>query len=308
MVAAIDPVGGAVRELSIRGLGNIVNVLTPRPRPWNDRLGDLSLPCLVPDADADRDSVGTDPNVSTDPPSDEGGAVRAPESRPWAPIDDTARGLAEYDHPLALFQDFLLPEGTTTEALALGMAAEQGDFAIGDWRVERAETSGADVELLLVREGTVGRPPSRQGMVQFSKRIQFGGEQAAVSVRWTVVNRSRETVRTRLGVVLPINLDGALGPQRTLHVPGALPCPHDAQGVVEDVSDFALRYGEFGALVRARPDGPVRVQYFPLVAPVRRREGHIGVFQGTVAILSWPLELWGHETREYGLVLEVHQR
>ena len=307
LVAAIDPVGGAVTELSVRGLGNIVNILTPRPRPWNDRLGDLSLPCLVPD-DAPEASPDLERDVHADPPTDDGEMGVARESRPWAPVEDSARGLGAYDHPLALFQDFLLPEGTSTEALSLGMAGEQGDFASGDWRVERTSAEAGAVEVLLVREGTVGGSSQRQGMVQVTKRLRFGGEIPTVSVHWSIVNRSRETVRTRLGVVIPINLDGGVGAERTLHLPGALPRPHDAQGEADGVADFALRYGDLNVLIRARPDGPVRVNHFPLVAPVRRRQGHVGVFQGTVAILSWPLELWGHETREYGLVLEIHQR
>lgn len=307
LVASIDPVGGAVTELSVRGLGNIVNILTPRPRPWSDRLGDLSLPCLVPDeAHEAQDDLERDD--STEPPTDDGEPRELRESRAWSPVHDSARGLGEFDHPLALFQDFLLPEGTSTEALALGMAGEQGDFASGDWRVERTSAEEGDVDVLLVREGTVGGSSQRQGMVQVTKRLRFRGDAPTVSVRWSIVNRSRETVRTRLGVVIPINLDGGVGAERTLHLPGTLPRPHDAQGEADGVADFALRYGDRSVLIRARPDGPVRVNHFPLVAPVRRRQGHVGVFQGTVAILSWPLELWGHETREYGLVLEIHQR
>ena len=308
LVATIDPVGGAVTELSVRGLGNIVNILTPRPRPWNDRLGDLSLPCLVPDEDGDSPADSADSELGTDPPTDDVPGDAPREVRPWAPVHDSARGIGVFEHPLALFQDFLLPEGTSTEALSLGMAGEQGDFASGDWRIERADVDGRDVEVLLVREGTVASAAHRQGMVQMTKRLRFGGDAPTVSVHWSIVNRSRETVRTRLGVVIPLNLDGVVSAERTLHVPGALPRPHDARGDVDGVADFALRYADQKVLIRARPDGPVRVNHFPLVAPVRRREGHVGVFQGTVAILSWPLELWGHETREYGLALEIHQR
>jgi hypothetical protein len=78
--------------------------------------------------------------------------------------------------------------------------------------------------------------------------------------------------------------------------------------MADNVSDFALRYGDLGLLVRVRPDRPVRIDHFPLIAPVRRREGHCAVFQGTVAVLSWPLELWGEETREASMVLEIDKR
>ena len=323
-VAAIDPVGGAVVELSARGVGNLINTLTPLPRPWGERLADPTLPVLVDDPDPEGDDVPPT-DGSTAPPTDPGAAdgplepveslTHAVPTRigplsppPPAPVDPSAQGLPEHTRALALFQDLLLAPGTGGTGLSLGMAAEEGDFADGDWRVERAEADGRDVELLLVREGTVGRPPGRLGMVQITKRLRFSGTEPTVAVSWTIVNRSREPVRTRLAVVLPFNLDGALGPERTLHVPGALPRPQDATGSAVDVADFALRYGDRGLLVRARPDRPVRVDHFPLAAPVRRRAGHVGVHQGTVAVLSWPLELWGHETREHAMVLEVHIR
>lgn len=323
-VAAVDPVGGAIVELSVRGMGNLVNVLTPAPRPWGDRFVDQTLPCLVDDPGPDDPDEPTD--ASTAPPTDPGPALlpdlapveslthavpqrRGPRSPvPQAPIHTDVYGLPERTRPLALFQDLLLRPRITTDALARGMAPELGDFADGDWRVERAEVDGADVELLLVREGTVRRPSGTPGMVQVTKRIRFGGDAPTVTVRWTAVNRSRETVRTRMAVVLPLNVDGQLSPDRTLHVPGALPRAQDATGSAEGVADFALRYGDLGLLVRARPEHPVRVDHFPLTAPVRRRTGHVGVHQGTVAVLSWPLELWGEETREASMVLEIHKR
>ncbi len=324
-VAAVDPIGGAVVELSVRGLGNVLNTLTPMARPWSSRLADHTLPCLVSDpqleavaTDPNAEEPPTDPEAPTDPdaptnpgaagPSLPDAASEPADSTEGAKVHESARGLAVHRRPFALFQDLLLPEHTSTGALALGMAAEEGDFAVGDWRVERAEADGADVEVLLVREGTVGRPPGRVGMVQITKRIRFSGTDATVSVRWTTVNRSRDTVRTRLGVVLPINLDGQTGPERTLHLPGVLPRSPDTIGAAEGVADFALRFADHNLLLRARPDGPVRVDHFPLVAPIRRRAGHVGVFQGTVAVLSRPLELWGEETRESSLVLEIHQR
>jgi hypothetical protein len=225
-----------------------------------------------------------------------------------AVVDEGVLGLPIFSRPFALFQDLILAPGTPTAALARGMAAELGDFADGVWRVERAEVDGFDVELLLVREGTVHRPPGNPGMVQITKRIRFGGKDATVKVGWTVVNRSREPVRTRLAIVIPLNVDGGVGVSRTLHLPKSLPLPQDQPGSAEDVADFALRFADLGLLIRARPEHPVRVDHFPLIAPVRRREGHVPVHQGTVAVLSWPLELWGEETCETSMVLEIHSR
>jgi len=323
-VASVTPSGGAICELGLRGVGNLVNTYTPRERPWSHRLGDPALPVLIDEGDLasfdDGDDVDEPTDDPTDPPTDPGesevtlvpsevpavpGMLPPP---PATPADPEALGLPIYPRPFLLGQDLLLAAGSTTEAIARGMHREQGDFADGEWRVERAEVDGADVVVLLAREGTVRDWDGSTGMVHLSKTLRFSGTEPKVELSWTAVNRSRETVRTRLGVVLPLNVDGALGPMRTLHIPGSLPRPQDATGRVDDIADFALRYGELGLLVRARPGRPVRVDHFPLTAPVRRRGGYAAVHQGTVAVLSWPLELWGEEWRTETMVLEVHQR
>ena len=333
LMASVDPVGGGIVELSLRGLGNLTNVLTPLARPWGDRFADPALPCLVDGAELDEEADEATEEPTEEPTDAPAGGADTPleldsaslepveslthhvpaahqpfAGNPAAPVEPGALGLPVFSRSFSLFQDLLLSPVVSTHALARGMAAELGDFADGGWRVERAETDGADVELLLVREGTVLRPGGSPGMVQITKRIRFGGADNTVTVRWTAVNRSREPVRARHAVVLPLSVDGRIDPQRTLHLPGMLPRQQDAMGMAEDVSDFALRYGDLGLLVRARPHQPVRIDHFPIHAPVRRRKGHCAVFQGTVAVLSWPLELWGEETREASMVLEIHKR
>jgi len=318
-VASVTPSGGAISELGLRGLGNLVNTYTPRLRPWSHRLGDPALPVLIDEdelSDGDYEELPTD--ESTASPTDPGVASPGPILPAAAPgrlvapastiANDDALGLPVYSRPFLLGQDLLLDAQASVRAMRIGMHRDQGDFVDGEWRVERAEVDGADVVVLLAREGTVRSADGNTGMVHMNKTIRFGGTEPKVELSWTAVNRSREPVRTRLGVVLPLNVDGELGPLRTLHLPGALPCAQDSMGRAEDVSDFALRYGDLGLLVRARPGRPVRVDHFPLTAPIRCRRGYAAVYQGTVAVLSWPLELWGEEWRTETMVLEVHQR
>lgn len=320
-IAAIDPAGGAVAELCARGVGNLVNILTPLARPWSAGLTDPSLPCLVHDTNL----RSTYPSEDTDPPTDPGSdgseanlaapsLVRAavsvpdePRARvPRAPAAAEAMGLPVYRRPFALFQEVLVGGGWDAAAFARGQAREVGELADGDWRVESMQHEHGNAVLVLAREAIVHLASGAEGMVHVTKTLTFAGSDRRVDVSWTLANRSREPLRTSLGIVLPFNVDGSVGPGRTVHVPGGLPRMQDAVGEAENVGDFALRYAELGLLLRVRPGRPVRVDHFPLTAPIRRRKGYQAVHQGTVSVLSWPLELWGEERRTESMVLEVH--
>ena len=139
-------VGGAISELGLEGAGNFVNTLARTPEHWHAELGeDAAMPVLVDEhtddpappparvADYDGDEpTDLGPAASAGAPASSGAGLETPR------IDRDACLRATDAGPRLLLQDRLLGPATTLDALARGQHEEQGDLALGPYRLERA--------------------------------------------------------------------------------------------------------------------------------------------------------------------------
>ena len=297
--------GGAISELLVHGIGNLVNTAPRGVPPWGRRYAP-PLPVLVPEPGP---APGGDDEDDADPPT----APPAPPITPPPPLPappDLHRAAWAYDpFPRHLLQEHVLGPAATLSTLARGRGMELGDFAGGEYRLERAEAdaSGALVAVM-VREGVVRQPSRADGMLQIHKRLRFPSDAPRIELQLELVNRGREPLEARFGLALHLNLDGRAGPDRTLHLPGLPPLPFDGESEHEGISDLALRFADQGLIVRARADRPATLLQHPLVRARRGPAGYEPALQGTCLLLCWPLRLWGEERTQLQLSLDLLRR
>lgn len=312
LLATLSPRrGGALTELLLRGVGNFANTTERRPSPERAALClPEPLPVLVGEDDRPAPSPGAAPLLFDDDEATDPGIVRIPAPPPAESLPEALRELLRPDdhHPRLIFQERLLGEATTLDSLRTGQYPEQGDFLGSSWRLERAEPNDAgELEVVMVREGTVRQDPEPPGMIQVHKRMVFSLDSPTIAVHYEVVNRSREPVGSTLAVELNLGLDGRTDESRSLHVPGQPAARLTAAGDHAQVNDFALRYADLGVLLRVRPLRPARLLHHPVHRLHRARGAAVAQAQGTAAVFAWPLQLWGEERWQTGLTLQFHR-
>lgn len=319
--------GGGLDLLALPGFGNLINTMERQARVGHAALrAAASLPALLdeplPEADAQTDAPEerTDPGRAPSPPPERAEAEPAPvPPRPAAPClaGDPSQLAYEDAHLRHFIVERFMGEGLDARALWRGQAPELSDPRAA-WRVERAEAlSGAEAEggpaggaarIVLAREASIARVGAPAGMVQITRRMLIFGEGPTIEVEWELVNRSREPVELHLLVELNVNLDGALGPERSLHTPGAAPQPFDAVGEVRGVADIGLRFGDLGALLRVQVEPAVRLLHHPIEGPLQRDGQIVSAFQGVCLGLDFQLSLWGEERQRRSARVELLRR
>ncbi len=300
--AVLDPAdGGTLRELHLWGEHPVLNTLERRLPPLWEQTG---FPVLVDEEDADdldTAKVRVDVEVEVELEDD------ATEEASFFSQQVVADRL-----PRVAFQDRFFGPQLSLANLARSQPPEIGDFAQGSYRVERADTVGGGVEVVLGREGSVRPAPGVEGLVRLTKVWRFSGHAPLLSVDYQLSNRSREPVQARFGVVLTFNVDGATSASRTLRLGQEPPMSQLSAGEARRVATVVATYADLGFEVVLRTSDPVTALCHPVLSAVadssrkadwaaRPREA----FQGVCLALVWPMDLWGEERRRLSVELEA---
>ncbi len=327
--------GGAMAELSLPGVGNLLNSLQ-RQRPTWDEIVDREarLPQLVSGpglvaVEADEveieDITGVfvrtlDENADTQAlrPHDEitevpdacGGQITIPPDLDDLLVDDT-------DARLAFQERFPGPE-LHTDNIARAQAPELGDFVGGRYQLVRAESSvDGEQVVILTRDGQV-RTLDGIRMVRITKRFAFPPDATGVGVHYDVINRYSDPVHTRFGVEINLNLDGQRGESRGIEVRVADPTDPDgvrtrtvaleAAATIDDVVEVCWRLDDHGRRVWLTTPTAAKLYVVPVDSVYWAQHGFMRASQGHCLLFVWELELWGDERKRFDLSLRVETR
>lgn len=311
--------GGAVGELGLWRLGNLVNGFRREEESWHEGLAfTAQLPVLVDgsgvvqsgfeeDVDDDDSLIDSSEEVDTVGTvyTDQIEAVALPEPPPLpAPDGDVAAGLIQDRHHRLLFQEHFLGPGTTLENLRRDQHPQEGDFLDAPYSLLSAERlEGNEVHISMAREGVVNCD-GVQRLVRVVKRLVLRRDSPVMDVSYDVANRYREPVRSRFAVELNLGLDGADTDERFLQS-GDRRSMLDQDGTWAEVTDVALVLGDLGVRVQIWTGEPATVYFYRTRSLVRTCEGYEEANQGTCLVLAWDLELWGEEKRRFDIYFTI---
>lgn len=303
--AVINPDGGGTLvELGSWTMpGNVLDCISRREEPWHHELHDFSLlPSLVlEDEEPTEITDSYDLFVSGDEDSMDETHSRNHHFQELAAqvaIDRAERGA---------FIDHFLGDATTLANLERSGFPEEGDFACGAFQVVTAEAQGPrQFDVLLTREGKVRRGDETH-LVQVRKRYVFLRDRSALNVQYSIVNRSLKPVSGRFGVEINLGASSSNPRGPRLVIDGCDELSVMESGMVEQVEQVALLdpSRELKVVIRTEQQA-ADLWHYPVNAI--RRGGLLDLeasYQGVCLILSWPVQLWGEEKREFRLSLSV---
>jgi hypothetical protein len=298
--AVLDPAsGGSLREVHLWGEHPLLNTLERRLPPlWQE----TGLPALVDDEDfEDLDTAKVRIQMELEVEDD---ATEEAQIVNQEPVSDAL--------PRVAFQDRFFGPQLSLSNLARSQPPEIGDFAVGAYRLERAEVVSGGVEVVLGREGSVRPAPGIEGLVRLTKTWRFSGHAPLMSVDYQLSNRSREPVQARFGVVLTLNVDSEVTASRTLRMGTKGPLSHLARAEAQGVDTVRVTYADLGFEVLLRTSDPVTAFSHPVLASVADSGRSADwaprpaeAFQGVCLALVWPMDLWGEERRQVAVELEA---
>ncbi len=300
--------GGSLVELGSWTMpGNILDCISRREEPWHHELHDYSLlPSLV--LEEEEPTEVTDAYelfVSGDEDSIDEHSIDEGASR-GAYMQELASILAFDRVERGAFIDRFLGPATTLANLEKSSFPEEGDFANGAFQVVSAEPQGPrEFSVLLTREGRVRRA-DEEFLVQIRKRYLFLRDRPALEVHYSIVNRSLKPVSGRFGVEVNLGASSSNPRGSRLVIDRCEEVHVGEASKVDQVEEVALHDPSRELKVVLRTVHAADLWHYPVRAI--RRGGLLDLetsYQGVCLILSWPVQLWGEEKREFRLSLAV---
>ncbi|GDX80416.1 alpha-amylase [Deltaproteobacteria bacterium] len=294
LCAFVSPAqGGTLTELDSWTLpGNLLNVRTRVGEPHHDAVlrGD-DLPQLIEESPEVTTLIIDDEDETDEVTVDETDRVMH-----FSGIDLASR--LHYDrHVRGGFVDHFFGPETTLQNLRTGRYAEAGDFVGADYQLLAVhDDSASEVAVSLARDGNVVEGTALR-LVRLVKRYVFPKDVPLVEVRYEIVNRYHEPVRTRFAVGIDINLDSSCGPDTFLETGNGRRIRLDEAGELDELTELSLVDMQRGFRFTLSPRQPARVWHFPIETISRSPRGVAPVFQGVALYFWWPMELWGQEKR-----------
>lgn len=324
MDAVICPAqGGALVELSLPGVGNILNTHQRQRPPWFSSVDrEARLPQLVGGpqlvaVQADEVEIEESTGIFHRPLPATDEITETPQADPSAvsippELDDL---LVDDAWPRAAFQERFPGPELQTGNIARAQAPEQGDFVGSRYQLVRVDDSDdGEQVVVLTRDGKVQTSEGPR-MVRITKRISFPQDRAGLSVHYDVINRYSDPVVTRFGVELNLNLDGGVGEGRGLVVQVVDPTQPDgvrsrsislqAEATVKDVVELGWCLDDYGRRVWLAMPIPAELYIVPIDTVCWSPGGLVRASQGHCLLFVWDLELWGDERKRFDLSLRV---
>ncbi|MFT5679740.1 MAG: hypothetical protein ACI8RZ_000645 [Myxococcota bacterium] len=298
--------GGAISELMLWGVGNLVNTFSRQSEAWfadlehGSQLPALIEPDLSESIEPPEVSVSTESAEEPDEVEPEEGGWPGPP--PLPPIEGLTSVLLATDRHrrLCFMEHFLGPE-TTLANLIRGQFPQTGDFLDAPYQLIRAEReAGDDVFVTLARDGTVITGGQKR-LVRIDKRYWMRSTDPTVGLEYRLANRYKEPIRTRFAVEMNFNIDSRTTSQRYITTGDRRRVGMHRVGQKEGVTKLALVWEDLGSKVEIRSSEPATLFFFPVYSPARTLQGYDRGFQGVCILLAWDVELWGSEKKRFDL-------
>ena len=291
--------GGALVELDAWSLpGNLLNVRTRRDEPEHALVKHQeNLPKVVLEA-----TPGADVEIEEDEVAESLGEGEEPP--PMRVHDPSLAARLHYDrHVRASFLDHFLGPEATLQNVRMGRFPEAGDFASADYQLLQLEEEG-DTVVTVARDGNVNEGAALR-LVRIQKRFAFASDVPGFDVRYEIINRYHEPVRSRFAVELNLGLDGACGPGVFLEAAADVRVPLTELGDHPNVTSVALVDENRGYRVILTFHTPAHLWHYPIETISRTPKGLAPVFQGVCLLAWWPVELWGQERKRLDISVLV---
>ncbi|MBE7559055.1 DUF1926 domain-containing protein [bacterium] len=278
--------GGSLLELSDKRLQfNLCNTMTRRPEAYHDKL--RALP-------------------------------QQPPASGVASIHDIVKvkeaGLAEkliYDRyrRVSLIEHFLPSECALDDWVGLTYR-ELGDFATGAWKWEAGPVREGMRGVLLSRLGAV--EADGQGLpVRVEKRLRLPSRGAELLVEYRIINESPTRLDALFGSEWGFSLQAGNTPDRYYVIEGADLGDDNRLGSVgetPDVRRFSLREDWLGLAVEVELEHPARLWRCPVETVSNSEDGFERVYQSSVVLPLWRLNLAAGEAWSGKIVLTLAAR
>jgi hypothetical protein len=259
--------GGAILEQDLKAVGvNLLDTLARRPEPYHQQIA-----TATPIRAAQPSALGARPVVK------ETGLER----------------FLNYDwyRRLSLIDHFFHPD-TRLETLQNMTYGEQGDFVNQSYSIEH-EVLADGVVLNLTRDGHVW-VGSDFWPIRIAKRLFVPRDGAGYTVDYTVTQGWERPVSLWFGVEFNVNMRAGTGPERYYYSRnGRFVEPSDpgGSGKEQHVSELGLRDDQHGIDLHWRWDQPGDLYRFPVETVSRSESGFERVYQSSVILPNWRLQL-----------------
>ena len=201
--------------------------------------------------------------------------------------------------------DHFLPPDTQLEAFSGAEYTEWGDFVNQPYEFAVKKTRGS-ARIELFREGNlwIGGTPF-PFLVRKILTVRPGS--SALDIRYHLENRSAQTLRFLFGVEWNISMQGGNSPDRYYEIPGVeLKEKHLAsKGEVSGIKEIALVDEWQRVRAAFRYSRAVRLWRFPIETVSLSEAGFERVYQNSVVLPLWEIELAPGESRKIGFVHEL---
>ncbi len=298
--------GGALVELDAWSLpGNLLNVRTRREEPEHEALrGAENLPALVEETSGDAVV-----EIEEEEEDDEDTRDASTDVVPLPLVRVTQPGLLSRIHTdrhvRASFLDHFLGPEATLQNVRMGRFPEVGDFIGADYQIlNLAEAEAGATHISLARDGNVHQGAAVR-LVRIQKRYAISPDEPTMSVRYEIINRYHEPVRSRFAVELNLGVDGSTGPHVYLEPSADLRVPVTVEGEHADVTTLAFADEQRGFRLVIALSTPGHVWHYPIETVSRTPLGLAPCFQGVCLQIWWPVELWGQERRRLDISLSL---
>jgi len=323
--------GGALTELNLPGVGNLLNTLQRQRPVWADdvqreeRLPQLVSGPTLSHVEADEVEIEESTGVFHRPMEDEDAQLFRLETQKTDLVDrqdETVFIPPELDDllvddsaPRLAFQERFPGPELSTDNIARAQAPELGDFVDGGYRLVRSDLmDDGDQVVVLTRDGQVHTHEGPK-MVRITKRYSFPRDATAIGVHYDVINRYSDPIHTWFGIEFNLNLDGGRGEGRGLQVrvtdpeaPDGIitrPVAMEAAARIDNVVEVGWCLDDHGRRVWLATPQAAQLFVVPIDAVRWALDGFERAPQGHCLLFVWDLELWGDERKRFDMSLRV---
>lgn len=192
-----------------------------------------------------------------------------------------------YDaHRRSSLRDRFLDLEPGVDALWAGTARDYGNFA-----AERYVAECGGNQIVFTRHGLVQGPEPAPVLLRKTARIEPGAN--ACEIRYDIENMGHTALACRFGVEFAVNLLSGAGPDRYFasRDRDLAFLPLGARGLLEGLEHIALHDRWLGLVCEIAWRGPAEVYHYPIETVSQSEAGQERVYQGSVVMPSWALDL-----------------
>jgi len=214
-----------------------------------------------------------------------------------------------YDRlPRYSFLDHFLPQGLSLAEFREERFNEVGDFAGKPYAVKQVQFRAASGKLILAREAAIWSA-GRETLLRLEKTFSFSKNRNGFLANYQLTNLGEAAIKASFGIEFNLTLLAGHADDRFYRINGQVPSPANlaSEGETAKAKKVELVDRAFGFQISLALKPPARLWRFPVETVSQSEDGFERTYQGSCLLLSWPLELARHRSRNWEIHLEFRQ-